>query len=174
LIQALEQHSDRQGADIIRLCMLTGCRSREAMAARWDGIDLGAGVWTKAGATTKQRTDHVVPLSAPVQQLFSRLRQQTNSEWVFPVADSKTGHRTTVAKSWRLLCKAAKIHGLRLHDLRHSFASQLANSGSSLLLIGSLLGHTQPSTTARYAHLFHDVERDAVERAGKLITGGRR
>lgn len=172
---ALEQHPDQQGADIVRLCLLTGCRSHEAMSARWDAIDLEAGVWTKPGATTKQKTDHVVPLSAPVRQLLANLRRQTNSVWVFPAPDSGTGHRVTIAKSWRLLCKAAKITGLRVHDLRHSFASQLASEGASLPLIGSLLGHTQPQTTARYAHLFDDPQREALERVGQILTGrGRR
>jgi integrase len=175
LLPALNQHPDPQGADIIRLCMLTGCRSHEAMSARWDAVDLDAGIWTKLGATTKQKTDHVVPLSAPARQLLAKLRRQTNSEWVFPASDSNTGHRVTVVKSWRLLCKfakisAAKVGGLRLHDLRHSFASQLVSQGASLPLIGALLGHTQAQTTARYAHLFDDPQREAVERVGALIS----
>src|SRR5262249_55931548 len=127
LTAALEAHPDQQGADIFRLCMLTGCRSHEAMSARWYDIKLAAGTWTKPGATTKQKTDHVVPLSAPAKQLLARLRQKTSSSWVFPAPDSATGHRVTVGKSWRLLCKTAKVTGLRLHDLRHSFASQLVS-----------------------------------------------
>jgi integrase len=174
LMSALDRHPDQQGADIFRLCMLTGCRSHEAMSARWDAVDLDTGVWTKPGATTKQRTDHVVPLSAPARQLLVKLRRQTNSEWVFPAPDSSTGHRVTIAKSWRLLCKTAKVSSLRAHDLRHSFASQLASGGASLTLIGALLGHTQAQTTHRYAHLFDDPQRAAVERVGKLVTGRRR
>jgi integrase len=169
LMPALDRHPDQQGADIFRLCMLTGCRSHEAMSARWDQIKIAAGTWIKPGSTTKQRTDHVVPLSAPAKQLLAELRQRTNSEWVFP-ADSKPGHRVTIAKSWRLLCKAAKISGLRVHDLRHSFASQLVSQGASLPLIGALLGHTQAQTTARYAHLFDDPQRAAVERVGAVIS----
>ena len=92
---------------------------------------------------------------------------------MFP-ADSKPGHRVAVQKSWRALCKAAKINGLRIHDLRHSFASQLVSSGASLPLIGSLLGHSNPATTHRYAHLFDDPQRAAVERIGKIITGSGR
>jgi integrase len=174
LIPALDRHPDQQGADIFRLCMLTGCRSHEAMSARWDAVDLDAGIWTKPGATTKQKTDHVVPLSVPAKQLLTALCKRTNSEWVFPAPDSSTGHRVTIAKSWRLLCKTAKISGLRVHDLRHSFASQLVSQGASLPLIGSLLGHNDPSTTHRYAHLFDDPQRAAVERVGRLITGSRR
>jgi integrase len=173
LTEALDKCSDRQAADILRLCLLTGCRSGEAMSARWDDVDLTAGIWTKPGATTKQKTDHVVPLSGPAKQLLAGLRKRTNSEWVFP-ADSAPGHRVTIQKSWRELCKAAKVDALRIHDLRHSFASQLASSGASLPLIGSLLGHSDPTTTHRYAHLFDDPQRAAVERVGALVTGRRR
>ena len=173
LTVALAAHPDQQGADIFRVCLLTGCRVGEAKAARWEHIDLVAGKWSKPGATTKQRTDHEVPLSAAAKQLFVERRRHTNSEWVFP-ADSSTGHRMTMEKSWRALCKAANIHGLRIHDLRHSFASQLVSGGASLPLIGALLGHSNPSTTHRYAHLYDDPQREAVERIGKLVTDTRR
>jgi integrase len=173
LLDALDQHEDQQAANIFRLCLLTGCRVGEAMAARWDHIAIAAGTWTKPGSTTKQATDHVAPLSAPAKHLLAALRQRTNSPWVFP-ADSTPGHRVAVQKSWAALCKAARITGLRIHDLRHSFASQLASSGASLPLIGALLGHSNPVTTHRYAHLFDDPQRAAVEKVGKLITGGRR
>jgi integrase len=169
LTAALDQHADQQAADIFRICLLTGCRSGEAMAARWADLDLTAGIWTKPGSTTKQKTDHVVPLSAPAQQLLTELRHKTNGPWVFP-ADSKPGHRVTVQKSWLALCAAAGITGLRIHDLRHGFASQLVSSGASLPLIGSLLGHSNPQTTARYAHLFDDPQRAAVERVGAVIS----
>jgi integrase len=175
LTDALEAHPDRQAVDIFRLCLLTGCRSGEAMKARWDDIQLAAGIWNKPGSTTKQKTTHIVPLNAPAKQLLARLRQRTNSPWVFP-ADSAPGHRITVQKSWLAVCAAAKISGLRIHDLRHSFASLAVNRGASLPLIGSLLGHASPVTTARYAHLFDDTQRATAESIGKLITGagGRR
>jgi integrase len=173
---ALDRLEDQQAADIIRLCLLTGCRSgSEAMKARWDDIQLAAGIWNKPGSTTKQKTTHIVPLNAPAKQLLARLRQRTSSPWVFP-ADSEAGHRVTVQKSWLAVCAAARISGLRIHDLRHSFASLAVNRGASLPLIGSLLGHASPVTTARYAHLFDDTQRKTVESIGKLITsaGGRR
>ena len=174
LREAFEAHPDQQAVNIFRLCLLTGCRSGEAMAMRWDDVELARGIWTKTGATTKQKTTHIVPLSAPVKQLLARLRQETNSPWVFP-ADSKPGHRVTVQKSWLAICKSARITGLRIHDLRHSFASLAVNQGASLPLIGALLGHASPTTTARYAHLFDDPQREAVERVGKLLAvGGRK
>ena len=73
-------------------------------------------------------------------------------------------------KSWRALCRAADITNLRIHDLRHSYASQLVSSGSTLALVGALLGHANPSTTARYAHLHHDPMREATERVGAVIV----
>jgi integrase len=140
------------------------------MSARFDAINLTAGTWTKPGSMTKQRTTHSAPLSAPARELLAALRKRTNSEWVFP-ADSATGHRVAIQKNWLAICKAARITGLRVHDLRHGFASQLASSGASLPLIGSLLGHSNPVTTSRYSHLYDDPQRAAVERVGKIITG---
>jgi integrase len=173
LMDALDRLEDQQAADIFRLCLLTGCRSgSEAMKARWDDIQLAAGIWNKPGSTTKQKTAHIVPLNAAAKQLLARLRQRTSSPWVFP-ANSAPGHRVTVQKSWLAVCAAAKISGVRIHDLRHAYASLAVNRGASLPLIGSLLGHASPVTTARYAHLFDDTQRATAESIGKLITGAR-
>jgi integrase len=166
LSAALSKHADRDAADIIRLLLLTGARSGEVLSARWVDIDLEAGIWTKPGATTKQRTDHVVPLNAPARQLIAD-RAQNNSEYVFP--GRHEDHRVGVKDAWAQICKAARIAGLRIHDLRHSYASILASSGVGLHAIGALLGHTQPQTTHRYAHLFDDHLRQATERVGEVV-----
>ena len=76
-----------------------------------------------------------------------------------------------IKTAWAALCKAAGLDGVRLHDLRHTYASVLASAGLSLPVIGALLGQTQPGTTARYAHLFDDPLRAATERVGAIITG---
>src|SRR5262245_35358317 len=170
LTGALDEHHDQQAADIFRLCSFTGCRVGEALSARWDCIDLSAGIWTKPGSTTKQKTTHIAPLSAPARQLLAALRKRTNSEYVFP-ADSAPGHRVAVQKSWLALCRAARITGLRIHDLRHGFASQLVSSGASLPLVASLLGHANVQTSARYSHLYDDPQRAAVERVGAILVG---
>jgi integrase len=171
LTKALDAYSDRQSADIIRLLLLTGARRGEALQARWSDIDLKAGVWSKPGATTKQRTEHQVPLNEAARHLLLDLRQRApaQSEWLFPAANGD--HRRTVQKAWAALCRRAKISGVRLHDIRHTYASILASAGLSLPVIGALLGHTTPVTTARYSHLFHDPLRQATERAGAIITG---
>jgi integrase len=167
LSKALAAHDDRDAADAIRLLLLTGARRGEVLSARWADFDLSAGTWTKPGATTKQKTEHVVPLSAPARQLLAA--REHSGDFVFPGV--RGGHRFGLKSNWRRILQTAKISGLRIHDLRHSFASQLASSGASLPLIGSLLGHANPVTTHRYAHLFDDPQRAAVEKVGAIIAG---
>ena len=172
LVEALAKHPDRQAANIIRLLMLTGCRKGEALSARWADLDLKKGLWSKPAASVKQNEPHEAPLSAPARQLLSEIaaaaKPRILGTYVFP-GKGTTGHRVDIKRDWRQLCRDAGIAGLRVHDLRHSFASQLASSGSSLPLIGALLGHSRPATTARYTHLFDDARMAAVERVGALI-----
>jgi integrase len=170
LTKALADDPNQQAADVFRLLLLTGARKGEALSATWDQFDLVAGVWTKPHALTKQKTDHRIPLSAPARQLLARLHQQSEGlPWVFPGRRGR--HREDTKYAWARICKTAGITGLRVHDLRHSYASTLAGAGVSLPTIGALLGHSMPSTTARYAHLMDDPLRAATERAGAIIAG---
>jgi integrase len=171
LSEALTKCVDRQAANIIRLLLLTGARRGEVLGMRWAHLDLTNGVWTKPGATTKQATLHRVPLSEPVRQLLCELRQNAadEAEFVFPGRPGRA--RADIENTWSALCKAAEIIGARVHDLRHTYASILVSSGHSLPIIGRLLGHTQPATTARYSHLADDPLRLATERAGEIISG---
>ena len=171
LTKALDEHRDQQAANIIRLLLLTGARRGEVLAARWDDLDLMAGIWVKPAGSTKQRTEHRVPLSAPARQLLAELHEQMadDAEFVFPGRDG--GHRVNVGGNWQALRKAADIADVRLHDLRHTYASILASSGKSLLVIGALLGHSQAATTSKYAHLLDDTLREATESVGAIITG---
>jgi integrase len=170
LTVALAAHRDQQAANIVRLLLLTGARRGEVLAAEWNQFDLETGTWSKPGATTKQKTDHIIPLSAPVRQLLAdRLKERDRSEYLFP--GRLGGHRRDIKDAWAAICKSAGITGLRVHDLRHSYASHLANAGFGLHIIGSLLGHTQPATTHRYAHLIDDPLRAATERAGATLSG---
>jgi site-specific recombinase XerD len=87
-------------------------------------------------------------------------------------------HRVEVKGQWEKVCAAAElvdaegVKTVRMHDLRHTYASVLASAGLSLPIIGALLGHSQPATTARYAHLMDDPLRAATERVGAIVTGG--
>jgi integrase len=80
------------------------------------------------------------------------------------------GHVVEIKRAWARLCKTAGLRDLRIHDLRHSYASALVSDGASLPLIGALLGHSNPQTTSRYAHLFDDPMRVATERVGAAIA----
>jgi integrase len=172
LTAALASHADKQTADIVRLLLLTGARRGEVLSCRWADLDLDGSVWIKPGSTTKQRTDHVTPLSSETVELLSGIRaaqlKAKLGEFVFP-GPGGTRHQVDIKKGWASLCKVAKISGLRTHDLRHSFASFLVSSGASLPLIGALLGHSNPTTTARYTHLFDDPLRAAVKKVGGII-----
>lgn len=195
LTEALSVAEDLQAANIIRLLLLTGARSGEVMGARWEQFDLNEGVWTKPGSTTKQKTLHRVPLSAPARQLLvdahrdaeaqAKKKGKALSAFVFPGRGSE--HRVEIKYAWQDLCVAAGIvtvstekdalgkertfvmPSARIHDLRHTYASVLASAGLSLPIIGALLGHSQPSTTARYSHLMDDPLRVATERAGAIV-----
>jgi integrase len=173
LTEALAKHSRRDAANAVRLLLLTGARRGEVLAASWDQFDLAAGIWTKPSSHTKQKREHRVPLSAPARQLLAEMRSDADrrkeiSPYLFPARDG-AGAIADIKKSWETVCKAAAIKGVRVHDLRHTYASVLASAGLSLPVIGALLGHTQPGTTARYAHLYDDPLRAATERVGAVI-----
>ena len=178
LSAALETHSKRTSANAVRLLLLTGARRGEVLSAAWEQFDLDAGVWTKPSSHTKQKKEHRVPLSGPARLLLNEMREAAEragkeagtevSRYLFPgIVDGKA--QTDLKHFWASICKEAKITGVRVHDLRHTYASVLVNAGQGLPIIGALLGHTNPKTTARYAHLFDDPLRAATERAGATI-----
>jgi integrase len=179
---ALAKHPERTSANAVRLLLLTGARKGETLGARWEDFDLTAGVWVKPAATTKAAKVHRVPLSAPTRTLLAEMKMTADKEnarrvrdgllpvqWVFPSVGGEP--LKDIKHFWTAICVKAGIKGARVHDLRHTFASILASSGLSLPVIGSLLGHTQATTTQRYAHLLDDPLRAATERAGAIIAG---
>ena len=131
-------------------------------------FDLETGVWIKPSAHTKQRKEHRVPLSAAARQLLAEIKVDAIGQYVF--RGRKNGPLTDIKRTWVAACAQAGIHDCRIHDLRHTYASILASAGLSLPIIGALLGHTQPQTTARYAHLQDDPLRSATERVGAVVT----
>ncbi len=178
LTTALDEYPDQRPADAVRLCLLTGCRIGEALGALWDQFDLETGHWVKAGAQTKQKTEHRAPLSEAAVVLLKGILEAAPkaedgspaSRYVFPgkVPDA---HLFDIKTPWNAIRKAAGIEGVRVHDLRHTYASILASAGASLPMIGALLGHTQPATTARYTHLFDDPLRKMTDQVGHVVTG---
>jgi integrase len=178
LIAVLDK-SERAIANIVRIALLTGARRGEILSMRWRDVDLPGGLWVKPSASTKQRREHRLPLSGPTQLLLAQIRTKAEvqakvtgrepSEFVFPSRVSAEAPAVDLKKGWAAICKAATLTGLRFHDLRHQHASILVSGGASLPLIGALLGHSQPATTARYAHLFATPLRVAVERVAVAI-----
>ncbi len=171
LIEVLAEHPNQKSANVIRLLLLTGARRGEALNAAWDQFDLRTGVWTKPSAHTKQKKEHRVPLSAPTLELLSEIKARADpSPYLF---SGRTPEKPMVELKnfWAGVCKRARLEDCRIHDLRHTYASILASSGLSLPIIGALLGHTQPNTTARYSHLFDDPLREATERVGAFLNG---
>jgi len=171
LIEALNEHPNQKSGNVIRLLLLTGARRSEVMKATWDQFDLEAGIWVKPSAHTKQKKEHRVPLSAAARQLLSTIKVEAGpSPYVFPGigADQPL---TDIKRFWANICKTEDVKDSRINDMRHTYASILASAGLSLPVIGALLGHTQPNTTARYSHLFDDPLREATERVGALVSG---
>jgi integrase len=163
LLAVLEAQGDL-AAKCLEFLLLTGCRRGEALGATWDQFDLSAGVWTKPPSLTKSGKRHRVPLSPEAIALLAGLPTRATAAGPFvglPVWQ--------LTRRWFAIRKEAGLADVRLHDLRHSFASLLASSGLSLPVIGALLGHSQASTTQRYAHLLDDALRDAAAKVGAAV-----
>jgi integrase len=150
----------------IRLLILTGARLREILDAQWSQVDLERGVLFLAKSKTGRKPLY---LSAAAQTVLAAIPKVKGNLHI--IAGTKPGApRADLKKPWEAVKRAADIDGVRLHDLRHSFASVGAGASFGLPIIGKLLGHSQPATTARYAHLDADPVRRAVEAIGATIS----
>jgi len=157
----------------IRLLILTGARLREILHARWSEIDFERGLLNLKSARSKTGKKSIF-LSAPALAVLNALPRIEGNPHVIVgegFDESGTGKpRTDLKKPWAAITKAAGLTDLRIHDLRHSFASVGAGAGMGLPIVGKLLGHTQPCTTARYAHLDSDPLHHAANQIGEAIT----
>jgi len=163
LLTLLEVHPNQRACYIVRLLLLTGARSGEVLGMKWSNVDLELGRWTKPAHTTKQKRTEIIPLSEAALGLLRELRSGAPVEAIYVFPGNSLGKpMTTIKTFWGQVRRDAGINDVRLHDLRHTFASHLVSSGQSLETIGRLLGHTQAQTTARYAHLQDDALRKAT------------
>ena len=155
-------------AAAIRLLLFTGCRSGEILNLRWVDVDTEHGIANLPDAKTGARP---VYLPAPALQVLDELREIQTPGHPYVVEGQKPGRPMTSVKSaWVKVRKEAGVPDVRIHDLRHTHASWAASGGTPLLVIGKLLGHTQASTTQRYAHLLDSPVREASERVGADIA----
>jgi integrase len=149
MTEAREKISNTAFIDAINLIALTGCRKSEICNLTWNEVDFAQGFLRLSESKVGPR---VVPLGDEAIALLASLNEDADNEWVFP---SRRGPGPIVGlqKVWNSLRAKAALPSLRIHDLRHSFASEAINAGASLFLTGSVLGHRQAATTQRYAHL---------------------
>ena len=152
-------------AAALRLLMLTGCRKNEIVRLRWDDVDRGARELRLRETKTGPRS---VPLTPAVEAVLDGIPRNGDNPWV--IAGKKGGaHMVNVDAVWMRLRAKAGLEDVRIHDLRHSWASRALAIGESLSMIGKLMGHGQVATTARYAHLARDTEKASAAKVGGSI-----
>lgn len=144
--------------------MFTGARLREILHLRWEHVDLERGLLFLPDSKTGKKT---ITLNAPAMLVLRSMDRF--GACVIPGANPELP-RADLKKPWMAVTAAAALEGLRIHDLRHSFASVGAGAGLGLPIVGKLLGHTQAATTQRYAHLDADPIRLAADRIGATIA----
>lgn len=159
--EALDAEEDDTARDFLLICLLTGARSGNVKAMRWDQLELSDGVWNIPD--TKSGMPQRVVLVPPVVALLEK--RPTDSSWVFPAKRGRTGHLMNSKAAWKRVKTRAGIQGLRLHDLRRTLGSFQAATGASLPIIAKSLGHTSLSSTQIYARLDLAPVRKAVEKA---------
>jgi integrase len=150
----------------IRLLVFTGARRNEILTLRWEHIDFERTCLRLSDSKTGAKSVH---LNAPALELLAAMPRIEGNPFVIP-GERPGAHLVNIEKPWRRIRARAGLDGVRLHDLRHSFASFGAGAGLGLPIIGALLGHTQAATTARYAHLAADPLKQASERIGREIA----
>ena len=166
LIEAEEKGETSVALNAIRLLLLTGCRKNEIMSLTWKEIDFEIGCLRLKDSKTGQK---IVPLGKPALQLLDTIPKTKGSRYVFP-STRGTSYFVGTPKVWLRIRKLAKLDDVRLHDLRHSFASVGAGAGLGLQVVGKLLGHADPKTTARYSHIADDPARSAADRISGVIA----
>lgn len=167
VLEAAEQEKSisKHVAAAYKLLLLTGCRLREIQTLKWSYIR-GDVIFLPDAKTGPRR----VLLSKAALDVLADLPREPDNEFVI-VGEVKGQHITDLQRPWRRLRAAAGIEDVRIHDLRHTYASIAAMAGHSLPMIGRLLGHTQAQSTQRYAHLADTTTRRALDQVDELIAG---
>ena len=152
----------------IRLLVLTGAFLCEILNAQWSQLDLGRGVLFLADSKSGRKP---IYLSAAAQAVLAELPRLDGNPHIIASGARDGRPRSDLKKPWAAVTRAAGLYGLRIHDLRHSFASVGAGASLGLPIMGKLLGHSQPTTTQRYAHLDSDPAGAPSRRSARQSTG---
>jgi integrase len=156
-------------AAALRVLLLTGARKTEILSLKWSYLDLEFGLANLPDSKTGFK---VLQLPAPAVEILKSL-PKLNDEYVFPSfrSGALTPHISELRPTWMAVLTEAGLTGhWRIHDLRHGLASAMGKSGVSLPFVGKILGHTQATTTERYAHLEANPARQALEATATKIT----
>jgi integrase len=172
-LRSLDLQDDRLSVAAIKLLLFTGCRKGEILGLRWEDVQEGRLFLPM----TKNGQSRSVLLNAKAKEVLSGLKekkeqipQTRDSRYLFPARDgSRKGHIQDLRVPFEKVCEAADIQNLRIHDLRHSFATIAVMSGASLQEVQKLLGHSDIGMTQRYAHMVDDSLRRATEGVGQAI-----
>lgn len=145
---------------IVGLLLLTGARLRELLDAKWENVDIKRRSWLIP--TSKTGKARHVPLSTAALAIIEQLPRFKDCPWLVPNPETRRPF-VSIKHGWQRAIREAKLPGLRLHDLRHSAASFMVNSGVDLFAVGKVLGHASYQSTQRYSHLANDTLLKAVE-----------
>lgn len=169
LFSAVQASDNKLLQFIIPMLILTGARKREVLDAKWEDFDHQKRLWRIP--MSKSGKARYVPISEGVVNILKHIPRATNCPFVFANPDTHKPY-VSIFCSWDTARKKAGLTEVRIHDLRHSFASFLVNNGRSLYEVQKLLGHTQIKTTQRYAHLANDTLLDAANLVSRIIPIG--
>ncbi|GAA0640957.1 tyrosine-type recombinase/integrase [Brevundimonas lenta] len=156
------------GLNVIRLLALTGARKGEIESMRWSEVDFARSTLKLADSKTGARC---VPLGSAALACLQGLPRKTGSVFVFPSESASDRHYVGTPKVWTRVRATAGLSDVRLHDLRHTFASFGVSGGLSLPMIAAILGHRDVKTTQQYAHLADDPVREAADRTAAAVAG---
>ena len=169
LLTVLRTDSNRTVCQICLLLISTGARLNEALRAQWKQIDRENRVWRIPASNSKSKRVRSVPLNDSALDVLGQLDTEEEFDYLF--VNRRTGQPyVTIAKVWDRLRQEAGLPHLRIHDLRHQYASFLINSGRTLYEVQQILGHSDPSVTTRYAHLSTKSLQDAANTASDILS----
>jgi integrase len=170
LLKVLRTHKNRPVCNAALFLLSTGARLNEALSATWEHIDRENKVWRIPASNSKSKKVRSVPLNESALEVLDQLGTEGKHDHLF--VSGKTGAKLVfVRKSWDRIRVLAELPHLRIHDLRHQYASFLVNSGRSLYEVQKILGHSSHSVTERYAHLSSRSLMDAANTASVMIKG---
>ncbi|MFS0756506.1 tyrosine-type recombinase/integrase [Noviherbaspirillum sp. 1P10PC] len=168
MYKAMESEPNRTAVAALKFLLLTGARREEALKARWENVDLDNGVWFLP--QTKSGRGRYVQLNSEAQALLRALPRDDGSAWLFPSKHDSAKPIYSPRDAFDRVLTAAGIEHLRLHDLRHTYASLAINAGVSLSVIQGLLHHQSPVQTMRYSHLMNSTLRSATESIAEAVS----